>query len=468
VYNQIDIDNSGLQFHEVSRAFRKLGYKVSKQEIDDICWEVDEVGNGCIQFDAILYLLHRLQKAPSRCVGTGSNLFRGLLEYMMFDTDGSGGIDMEEVQQMLHVYYGFRGSVLERKMKAFAQLRTKRTETIKFGEFQYVMDTLGFQPVTTITPGLDKVIKAPPKRPPRAKDCRHKARPPTAPNPANPTGSTSRRPSKVAVSSPPLLDVSCDPDLETLADMGVLSGMLHNASDPSLVEAGSRLYGANRKGTLVALASDDTRTACWKSLRDPVDEFVGPASPLAVMSERRFKTFGPIVLRKLDDEALSHDRTIERKTAAMTARPKMVLQSALIKPKEPGSGPRSPRRRRKKRAKSPAGRGLDRELSLPLVQDPFMMSVDSCLEGLGLPESPRKLRRKRWRKKISSSDDSNVFLLSQGFDAMTDEEIIGEYWKIVHRKEKEEATEARAVARQQKQQQPPRKIPALLQAMYSS
>jgi len=51
---------------------------------------------------------------------------------------------------------------------------------------------------------------------------------------------------------------------------------------------------------------------------------------------------------------------------------------------------------------------------------------------------------------------------------MTDEEIIGEYWKIVHRKEKEEATEARAVARQQKQQQPPRKIPALLQAMYSS
>ena len=97
MYNKIDVQGDGLQFKEVAAAFKKLGYSASKKEIDDICWEVDEVGRGCIEIDSARYLLHRLQKEPTRCVGTGSNLFRGLLEYMMFDTNGSGVLDMEEV-----------------------------------------------------------------------------------------------------------------------------------------------------------------------------------------------------------------------------------------------------------------------------------------------------------------------------------------------------------------------------------
>jgi len=122
VYDTIDLQGDGLQFAEVYSAFWKLGYKATPAEIHNICWEVDEVGRGCIEFDAIRYLLHRLQNQPTRGLGTGSNLFRGLLEYMMFDTDGSGAIDIEEVQQMLHVYYGFRGRTLDEKMRDFQRL----------------------------------------------------------------------------------------------------------------------------------------------------------------------------------------------------------------------------------------------------------------------------------------------------------------------------------------------------------
>ena len=43
----------------------------------------------------------------------GSNLLRNLFEYMIFDTDFSGEIDVEEVQQMFFVYYGFKGNLLD-------------------------------------------------------------------------------------------------------------------------------------------------------------------------------------------------------------------------------------------------------------------------------------------------------------------------------------------------------------------
>ncbi len=48
-----------------------------------------------------------MAKAKVRGVGTGSNMLRTLMEYMMFDTDGSGGIEIEEVQQMFFIYYGY-------------------------------------------------------------------------------------------------------------------------------------------------------------------------------------------------------------------------------------------------------------------------------------------------------------------------------------------------------------------------
>lgn len=181
VYDRIDTSGDGLQYPEVRAAFKRLGFKATKQQIHDICWEVDEVGKGEIGFDAVKYLLHRLHKAKTRCVGTGSNLFRGLLEYMMFDTDTSGKIDIEEVQQMFYVYYGFRGVDLERKVRQFQQLRKNPKKEIKFKEFQQLMDTLMFQPVTAIDPGLE----APPplRKPavPRVRDCRYAPRPPTAP-----------------------------------------------------------------------------------------------------------------------------------------------------------------------------------------------------------------------------------------------------------------------------------------------
>lgn len=215
-----------------------------------------------------------------------------------------------------------------------------------------------------------------------------------------------------------------------MADIGFLSEMLQK--DTSLIDDNDSF---RNQQPLVNLASDEFRAACWKTLRDPSQvEEAEPVSPLARISERRFKTFAPMVLKKLDQEALAQERALERKTAAKTARPKMVVHSALIKVKE--HAPKTPRKK-KKRAKSPR---KPRQLKEAPLLDPLMTSMDSCLSGMDLPETPRRLRRKRWRrKKKGPSLESDVFLLASGFDNMTDEEINIEYWKIRLRREKEEA-----------------------------
>lgn len=81
-------------------------------------WEVDDTTEGVIRLPTIRALLKRMQKAKIRGVGTGSNMLRTLIEYMMFDTDGSGGIEIEEIQQMFFIYYGYKGAELDQKIKA--------------------------------------------------------------------------------------------------------------------------------------------------------------------------------------------------------------------------------------------------------------------------------------------------------------------------------------------------------------
>merc|ERR1712188_39178 len=65
---------------------------------------------------------------------------------MIFDTDFSGEIDVEEVQQMFFVYYGFKGQLLDVTVRNFQKLRADPQEEIKFEEFSNLMDQLALKP----------------------------------------------------------------------------------------------------------------------------------------------------------------------------------------------------------------------------------------------------------------------------------------------------------------------------------
>ena len=119
VYNTLNKTGDGeVDCEELQEYLTYLNFKATKKQVHDMVWEVDDSSEGVIRLDTIRALLTRMQKAKNRGVGTGSNLLRTLIEYMMFDTDGSGGIEIEEVQQMFFIYYGYKGQQLDLKIKA--------------------------------------------------------------------------------------------------------------------------------------------------------------------------------------------------------------------------------------------------------------------------------------------------------------------------------------------------------------
>jgi len=159
VFNRIDRNQDGcIDEHELFEYLENLGYPATKTQVRDMVWEVDDKSEGYLTLDAITSLLKRLQKASTRGVGTGSNLLRNLFEYMIFDTDFSGAIDVEEVQQMFFVYYGFKGGLLDQTVRNFQKLRPDPAEEILFYEFSNLMDQL------SLKPALQERVAAAPKR----------------------------------------------------------------------------------------------------------------------------------------------------------------------------------------------------------------------------------------------------------------------------------------------------------------
>jgi len=159
VFERIDKNTDGcIDEGELFEYLELLEFPATKSQVRDMVWEVDDKSEGYLTLESISALLKRLQKAKIRGVGTGSNLLRNLFEYMIFDTDFSGEIDVEEVQQMFFVYYGFKGQLLDQTVRNFQRLRENPAEEIKFEEFSTLMDKLALKPA------LQDRVAAPPKR----------------------------------------------------------------------------------------------------------------------------------------------------------------------------------------------------------------------------------------------------------------------------------------------------------------
>lgn len=150
VFNTLDSKKDDqLDEAELLSHLWSVGYQATKKEVHDMIWEVDDRSTGVITLEAIRKVLKRLQGAKKRMPGTGTNLLRTLIEFMMFDSDASAAIELEEIQQMFYVYYGYTGRELDNKVAEFSRMRApdKVGGEIDFTEFLLLMDTLGLVPV---------------------------------------------------------------------------------------------------------------------------------------------------------------------------------------------------------------------------------------------------------------------------------------------------------------------------------
>merc|ERR1711934_308782 len=172
VFEILDSKGDGfLDEEELLSHLWSVGYQATKKEVHDVVWEVDDRSTEVISLDAIRTVLKRLQKSKKRMPGTGTNLLRTLIEFMMFDSDGSAAIELEEIQQMFYVYYGYKGRELDEKVNSFSRLRKKDGE-IDFSEFLELMDEIGLTPVigdseqvkVKHSSGIPKMRKSPRRR----------------------------------------------------------------------------------------------------------------------------------------------------------------------------------------------------------------------------------------------------------------------------------------------------------------
>jgi len=200
VFDILDSKHDGeLDESELLSHLWSVGYHASKKEVHDMIWEVDDRSTGVITLEAIRKLLKRLQKAKKRMPGTGTNLLRTLIEFMMFDSDASAAIELEEIQQMFYVYYGYKGRDLDEKVRDFSRMRAedKTGCEIDFSEFLVLMDSLGLVPVV----GDQEAAKPP--RPPCVPRLRRGMRSPREGSPTSPPqscrgGNTPRLPSIIS------------------------------------------------------------------------------------------------------------------------------------------------------------------------------------------------------------------------------------------------------------------------------
>ena len=84
IFNTLNKSGDGqITVTELQEYLTFLNYKATKKQVHDMVWEVDDSCDGVIRIETIRALLARMQKAKTRGVGTGSNLLRTLVEYMV-------------------------------------------------------------------------------------------------------------------------------------------------------------------------------------------------------------------------------------------------------------------------------------------------------------------------------------------------------------------------------------------------
>lgn len=118
---------------DLNECLKQLNHKISKKEIEDMIWEVDENLDGCVDWEEFHLMFQRNIKDQ-----TGLEPFQlfNVVQFMMYDRDNSGNVSVDETMHMLYARYG--KAELETQMKVLfgEDLRTTDGDgSLSFNEY---------------------------------------------------------------------------------------------------------------------------------------------------------------------------------------------------------------------------------------------------------------------------------------------------------------------------------------------
>lgn len=117
----------------------RLGYEPDPGEVRDMIWEVDDDGDGTINWREFKTIYQRVREDDQ---GKEPRRMYNVIEFMVFDSDNDGSIDLTEVMQLFYQRYGKHALFTETKDNGGAQRKGKDItfpEFVKHDESFYTM-----------------------------------------------------------------------------------------------------------------------------------------------------------------------------------------------------------------------------------------------------------------------------------------------------------------------------------------
>ena len=92
-----------IRVQDIAAARRDLGRKVSRKEVQDIMWEVDENMDGVCDWDEFRIMFERNIRDTSGL--EPANLYH-MVQFMIYDHDGNGKVSIDETMNILYARLG--------------------------------------------------------------------------------------------------------------------------------------------------------------------------------------------------------------------------------------------------------------------------------------------------------------------------------------------------------------------------